>query len=108
MTVLFPANVRACSSSISGMGLTDYEKHRAGNNSPGSDTSRFCADIYGKGASSANHVADAGIFRSTNMNTKATAQLLRARANAGLEALRRQKPLADPKARKAIGYCFSG
>ncbi|MFZ0826729.1 MAG: dienelactone hydrolase family protein [Verrucomicrobiia bacterium] len=84
------------------MGLTDYEKHRAGMLAQLGYVA-FCADIYGKGVrpqTTADAGAQAGKY-------KGDRQLLRARVNAGLEALR-QQPLVDPKRIAAIGYCFGG
>jgi dienelactone hydrolase len=83
-------------------GLTDYEKKRAemlaklGYNV-------FCADIYGKGIRPADPkaaAAEAGKYKSNR-------QLLRARANAGLDVLRKHT-MTDPKRIAAIGYCFGG
>ncbi|HUK99651.1 MAG TPA: dienelactone hydrolase family protein [Nitrospirota bacterium] len=65
----------------------------------------FAADIYGKGNRAKTRqeaMALAGRFRSGSDRS-----LLRARANAGLEALRK-KSLVDPKHIAAIGYCFGG
>jgi len=84
------------------MGLTDYEKHRAGMLAQLGYVA-FCADIYGKGVRPRNPAeagAQAGKYKSDR-------QLLRARVNAGLEALR-QQPLVDAKRIAAIGYCFGG
>jgi len=85
------------------MGLTDYEKHRAEMLARLGYVA-FCADIYGKGVRPQNTQeagALAGKYRSGDR------QLLRARVNAGLDALRRQ-PLVNPKHLAAIGYCFGG
>ncbi len=84
------------------LGLTDYEKHRAEMLAQLGYVA-FCADIYGKGVRPQNTQeagAQAGKYKSDR-------QLLRARVNAGLEALR-QQPLVDPKRIAAIGYCFGG
>jgi len=84
------------------MGLTDYEKHRAEMLAKLGYVA-FCADIYGKGVRPKNTAeagAQAGKYKSDR-------QLLRARVNAGLDALR-QQPLADSKQIAAIGYCFGG
>ena len=84
------------------MGLTDYEKKRAEMLAQLGYVA-FCADIYGKGVrpqTTAEAGAQAGKYKNDH-------QLLRARVNAGLNALRRQ-PLVDPKRIAAIGYCFGG
>lgn len=63
----------------------------------------FAADIYGKGvrAKTAQEAGKlAGIYRSDR-------KLLRARANAGLQVLKKY-PLTDTKKIAAIGYCFGG
>jgi len=84
------------------MGLTDYEKHRAEMLARLGYVA-FCADIYGKGVHPQN-TAEAGAQAGKYKNDR---QLLRARVNAGLDALR-QQPLADPNRIAAIGYCFGG
>ena len=84
------------------MGLTDYEKHRAEMLAQLGYVA-FCADIYGKGVRPQN-TTEAGALAG---KYKSDRQLLRARVNAGLDALR-QQPLVDPGHLAAIGYCFGG
>jgi dienelactone hydrolase len=84
------------------LGLTDYEKHRAEMLAQLGYVA-FCADIYGKDNRPQN-VQEAGGLAS---KFKADRTLLRARVNAGLDALR-QQPLVDPQYIAAIGYCFGG
>jgi dienelactone hydrolase len=84
------------------MGLTDYEKKRAGMLAQLGYVA-FCADIYGQGVHPQN-TAEAGALAG---KYKGDRPLLRARVSAGLAALR-QQPLVDPKHIAAIGYCFGG
>jgi len=84
------------------LGLTDYERKRAEMVAQLGYVA-FCADIYGKGVRPQNTQeagAQAGKYKSDR-------PLLRARVDAGLEALRHQ-PQVDPKHIAAIGYCFGG
>ena len=83
-------------------GLTDYEKKRAEMLAKLGYVA-FCADIYGKGVRPQT-VEEAG---ATAGKYKKDRQLLRARVNAGLETLRKQKNV-DTKHIAAIGYCFGG
>jgi dienelactone hydrolase len=83
-------------------GLGDYERKRAEMLARLGYVA-FAADIYGKGVrprDAAAAGAEAGKYKSDRA-------LLRDRANAALDVLRRQK-LADPKRLAAIGYCFGG
>jgi dienelactone hydrolase len=84
------------------LGLTNYEKHRAEMLAQLGYVA-FCADIYGQGVRPRN-VQDAGA-EATKFKTDRA--LLRARANAGLEQLKKSE-LVDPKRIAAIGYCFGG
>jgi dienelactone hydrolase len=63
----------------------------------------FAADIYGKGVRPSN-AQEAGQLAG---KYKGDRSLLRARAAAGLDALRRN-PGVDPKKVAAIGFCFGG
>lgn len=83
-------------------GLSDYEKKRAEMLARLGYVA-FAVDIYGKGIrpkETAQASAEAGKYKSDRT-------LLRARVNAGLEVLRKQK-LVDTKPIAAIGYCFGG
>lgn len=63
----------------------------------------FAADIYGKGIRPSDQSAagkTAGIYKNDR-------GLMRARAQAGLEELKKQK-LVDPQRIAAIGFCFGG
>ena len=63
----------------------------------------FAADIYGKGirpSAQPDAAKTAGIYKSDR-------PLMRARAQAGLETLKKQK-YVDPQRIAAIGYCFGG
>jgi len=84
------------------LGLTDYEKHRAEMLAQLGYVA-FCADIYGKG-NRPKGVEEAGPLAT---KYKSDRTLLRARVNAGLEALK-QNELVDAKRIAAIGYCFGG
>lgn len=84
------------------LGLTDYEKMRARMLAELGYVA-FCADIYGQGVRPKD-TQEAGALAG---KYKGDRQLLRARANAGLAALRRQ-PLVDQSRVAAIGYCFGG
>ena len=83
-------------------GLGDYEKKRADMLAALGYTA-FAIDIYGKGV----RPADAQAAGAQAGKYKKDRALLRARALAGLEALRK-KTGAEPKRIAAIGYCFGG
>jgi dienelactone hydrolase len=83
-------------------GLSDYEKKRAEMLAQLGYIA-FAVDIYGKGIrpkDAAAAGAEAGKYKSNRA-------LLRARVNAGLDTLRKQK-FVDSKRIAAIGYCFGG
>lgn len=83
-------------------GLGDYEKKRSemlaqlGYNV-------FAVDIYGKGIRASNPTDAAALAG----KYKTDRGLLRARAQAGLEVLKKH-PLTDARRVAAIGYCFGG
>lgn len=83
-------------------GLSDNEKKRA-EMLAGLGYVAFAADIYGKGIrpqTPQDAGAQAGKYKSDR-------PLLRQRAVAGLDVLRKQEQV-DPKRIAAIGYCFGG
>ena len=84
------------------MGPTDYELRRAKQLAEMGYVA-FVADIYGKGVRPADQ-KEAG---ETASKFRADWPLLRARAAAGLTALKAQ-PLVDLQRIAAIGYCFGG
>ncbi len=84
------------------LGLTNYEKHRAEQLAQLGYVA-FCADIYGKGI----HPKDTGEAGALAGKYKSDRQLLRARANAALDTLKKN-PLVDTSKVAAIGYCFGG
>jgi dienelactone hydrolase len=84
------------------MGLTDYEKMRAKMLAQMGYVA-FCADIYGKGVRPTSP-QEAGALAGKFKNDRG---LLRARVNAGLDALKNNQ-YVDPDRVAAIGYCFGG
>jgi dienelactone hydrolase len=83
-------------------GLGDYAKMRAKKLAEMGYLA-FAIDMYGKGIRPSTPqaaAAQAGIYKNDR-------KLMRARALAGLDALR-NNPLCDPKRIAAIGYCFGG
>ena len=84
------------------MGLTDYEKRRATMLAQLGYVA-FCADIYGKGVRPKD-VSEAGPMAGKFKGDRA---LLRARVNAGLDAMKKSA-LVDTKQVAAVGYCFGG
>jgi dienelactone hydrolase len=83
-------------------GLTDYEKKRCEMLARLGYVA-FAADIYGKD-DRPKSVQEAGAMVG---KYKSDRELLRRRANAGLECLRKQEHV-DPNRLAAIGYCFGG
>ena len=83
-------------------GLGDYEKKRAEMLAKLGYVV-FAVDIYGKGV----RPKDAEEASATAGKYKKDRDLLRARVNAGLDTLRKQKNV-DTKHIAAIGYCFGG
>jgi len=65
----------------------------------------FAADIYGKGNRA--HTRQEAMALAGKFFGGSDRNLLRARANAGLDALRKNT-MVDPKRMAAIGYCFGG
>jgi dienelactone hydrolase len=83
-------------------GINDYTKRRT-EQLAGLGYIALAIDIYGKGIRPGTReeaAKQAGIYRSDR-------QLMRKRANAGLEELKKH-PLTDGKRIAAIGYCFGG
>jgi dienelactone hydrolase len=83
-------------------GLGDYEKKRAEMLAK-LGYAVVAADVYGKGVRPDNP-KDAGAMAGKYKSDRA---LLRARANAGLELLKKQ-PQVDATRLAAMGYCFGG
>jgi dienelactone hydrolase len=84
------------------MGLNDYVKMRADQLAKLGYIA-FAIDMYGKGVR-AKDAKEAGALAAIYRNDR---NLMRARANAGLDVLKIH-PLTDPKRVAAIGYCFGG
>lgn len=84
------------------MGLTDYEKGRAGQLA-GLGYVAFCADVYGQGVRPKNR-GEAGQQAGKYKHDRT---LLRARVNAALAVLKQQDNV-DTTRTAAIGYCFGG
>ena len=83
-------------------GLNDYAKSRARQLAQLGYVA-FAVDMYGNGVS-AKDAAEAGKLAAALRNDR---PLMRARAQAALETLRKN-PLCDPRRVAAIGYCFGG
>jgi len=84
------------------MGLGDYEKSRVRQLAELGYVA-FAADIYGKG----DRPADMKAASEVSGKYKNDRKLLRARAKAALDVLRKD-PRVDGKKTAAIGYCFGG
>jgi dienelactone hydrolase len=84
------------------MGLNDYAKMRADMLAHLGYVA-FAADIYGKGV----RPSDVPSASAESTKYKNDRPLLRARAQAGLDELRKQTNV-DPAKLAAIGYCFGG
>jgi dienelactone hydrolase len=84
------------------MGLNDYAKHRADQLAELGYVA-FAADMYGNGMV-ATSTAEAGKLAGALKNDR---PLMRARINAALDVLKKQK-LVDRNRLAAIGYCFGG
>lgn len=84
------------------MGLTDYEQRRTRELAQLGYVA-LAADIYGRGVRPANREEAMAATR----RFREGIPLLRARARAGLDALR-GVPEVDPARLAAIGYCFGG
>jgi dienelactone hydrolase len=85
------------------MGPTEYELSRA-KQLAGLGYVAFVADIYGKGVRAKNQPEAAELAGKYRAGDRS---LLRARAAAGLDALKKQ-PQVDKSKVAAIGYCFGG
>src|SRR5471032_8808 len=85
-------------------GLTDYEKRRATMLAQLGYVA-FCADIYGKGVHPKDTSETSALVE--KYEHESDRSLLRARANAGLDVLKKNE-LVDTKHIAAIGYCFGG
>jgi dienelactone hydrolase len=83
-------------------GLNDYAMKRADQLAQLGYVA-FALDMYGKGVRAANS-QEAGALAG---KYKGDRPLMRARASAGLDVLKKQT-LVDPKRVAAIGYCFGG
>jgi len=83
-------------------GLNDYAKRRA-EQLAGLGYVAFAVDMYGKGNRATNPQEAAKLAG----GVKGDREMMRARINAGLKALKEQK-IVDPNRIAAIGYCFGG